>query len=383
MRLSDTLSSVGGSATMATNAWTTSHADPIALSMGEPTVPPPEPIRIAIERAMLDGRTGYGPPAGLPELREALAVDRGIDPSSVVVTPGGKPALAAALRCLLDPGDEVIILAPFWPSARDQVLWARGVPVIVAHDDEAAIEAAFGPRTRAVILNSPNNPTSQILPRAELERWVERAHRQDTWIVSDEVYRELAWNDAGSPADVDGGAERTIVITSFSKRFAMTGYRLGALFAPPALVDAVVRWNSTFVTHAATPIQYGGIAALTEATAWAEAQRDEYQRAAEWLGPRLDALAGVRCAATNAGFYFWLQLDPSVLGAGEPRRSSLDVARSLLEREGLRLVPSEAFGVEGALRLAYPIARPRLEEAVTRLERFFSATLDVGENRED
>lgn len=376
MRLSDTLSSVGGSATMATNAWSTSHADPIALSMGEPTVPPPEAIRIAIERAMVDGRTGYGPPAGLPELRDALAADRSVDPASVVVTPGGKPALAAALRCLLDPGDEVIILAPFWPSARDQVVWARGVPVIVAHDDEAAIEAAFGPRTRAVILNSPNNPTSRVMPRAEIERWVERADRRDVWIVSDEVYRELAWSAAASPADVDGGADRTIVITSFSKRFAMTGYRLGALFAPPALVDAVVRWNSTFVTHAATPIQYGGIAALTEATEWAESRRDEYRRAAEWLGPRLDALSGVRCAPTEAGFYFWLQLE-------EPGRSSLEVARALLEREGLRLVPGEAFGVEGALRLAYPIARPRLEEAVTRLERFFALPLDVRKNGED
>lgn len=361
---------------MSAQAAKTTHSDPISLAVGEPEGPPPPQVAAAVDRAIRDGQTTYGPIAGLPELREALANDRGLDsPESVVVTPGGKPALAMALRTILDPGDEVLLVSPYWPSFRDQVLWSRGVPVVLDGHDDESFERAVTDRTRVVVLNSPNNPTSQILACERVEAWVERARRHDLWILSDEVYRDLAFDhDCPSPSHVGGGEgrARTIVVTSFSKRFAMTGYRLGALFGPSSIVTAVTSWMSSFVTHASTPVQFGGRAALEHGQEWAETRRLRYREVARELESELSELDGVLCPAPDAGFYLWLSVATGLEARGFS--SAAEFAGELLRHAGVRVVPGEAFGAPGFVRLAYALPESRRSEAIDRLKRFWSAS---------
>ncbi|TDJ74185.1 MAG: aminotransferase class I/II-fold pyridoxal phosphate-dependent enzyme [Planctomycetota bacterium] len=358
------------------------HPHPISLAIGEPAEGAPPPVIEAAVRALREGRARYGPPAGLPRLRELVAEDlarkTGLPwlADEVIVTAGGKPALLDTMRCILEPGDEVLVLAPYWPSFLDQVAWAGGTAVVVAPGadllpDPDAIAAACGPRTKVLILNDPSNPTSRALAPELLARIAAVAERADLWLLVDQVYVDLALE--GEHRTLLRVApevkERTVVVESFSKRFAMTGLRLGAAAGPEHLIAAMTRLASASTTHPNMIAQYAGIAALEMDDEWIEAQRTRYRRRRDRALAGLAGIEGVQCARAECAFYLFPAIGRWMAARGTARDTDVTDA---LRAQGLLLVPGSAFGAPGHLRLSYGLADEELDEALGRLRRFFA-----------
>ncbi len=368
---------VGASPTMAAAAAATPHPDPIALSVGEPYELPPDSVLQAVAKAAIDGHTRYGPAAGHPALRDAIAADQSSTTCSlgsehVIVTSGGKPALLDALRCMVDPGDEVLILAPYWPTFVQQVQWCGAVPVIV---DEAIrgvdldldrIRSACTAKTRAVIVNSPNNPTAEVLSRTSVETLAALARERGLWVLSDEVYRSLSFaQDAPSFLDIDGALDHTVAVMSFSKRFSMTGLRVGAAVASPEMVDAMTRLTTASHTHTSTVAQHGAIAALALDGSWERERLADYLDKRDFALSRLNALDGVRCPEPGSAMYVFPDLTRCLVAKGiDDDAAACDQLR---EQHGLSLVPGSVFGRSGSIRLSYGVEHSRLEAALDRL----------------
>lgn len=372
----------GLSPTMAGASAPCLHPDPVDLTVGEPEGLPPMAVREAAARAALEGRTRYGPAQGLPALREAMAADltrrdgvpRTLD--DVLVTAGGKPAILDALRCVLEPGDEVLIFAPYWPTFKDQVVWAGGTPVIVAPGPdllpaEGALDRALSPRTRAVILNQPANPTGRVWDIPRLHDLADVILERDLWLVLDQVYGTLTLDGPERPflrtcPDLAG---QTLLVESFSKRFAMTGYRLGAAAGPQGLIRAMTRLGSTSVTHPGMISQHAGIAALgldgayeREMVAGLRVRRDRLQAG-------LDAIEGVRCGRPEGAIYLF----PHVGAWLESRGSASDqeLASRLRDEAGVKVLPGSAFGAPGYLRISIAASLESLDKALDRMTTFF------------
>lgn len=370
---------VAGSATMSVAAAASRHPDPISMTVGEPAESPPEGVREAARRAIVEGRTRYGPAGGLPELRAALAAEFGartgvaVDGRHVVVTCGGKAALMDALRCLVDPGDEVLVPAPYWPSFLQQVQWCGARAVVVSPDESglpsaASLARAAGPRARVLVLNSPNNPTGRILSPERQAELLRVARERDLWIVSDEVYRSFAFDGVvSSMAAVAGAFDRVVTVESFSKRFSMTGYRVGAAIAPPEVVEAMTRVAQAATTHAATASQHAACAALEVAAEWDEQQRRRYRARRDRAHELLTSLPGVRCALPEGAFY--LLPDVREWCARRGFGDTTGLVDWLRDEHGLGVTPGEAFGIPGHLRLSLGLEDARLDEALERLRR--------------
>ena len=373
-RLGAAVEGLAGSATMAAAAARTAHPWPIQLGIGEPCESPAEFVVEAAARAARDGLARYGPAAGLPRLRELAARDqwrksglpRGVD--EVLVTAGGKPALLDGLRCMLDAGDEVLVLAPYWPSFLQQVELAGGRARIVPAGadglpDPGRIAATCTPRTRALILNDPCNPSSRCLSDERLRAIGQVARRHELWILADQVYADLVLD--GPPASLLRAApelrERTLVVESFSKRFAMSGYRLGYAAGPRALIEAMTRLATASTTCVNALAQYAGIAALTMDERWIDEQRARYRVRRDWMHAQLSALGWPLGPRPEAAFYLLLPLGEGV--------DDLAAARALREQEGLSLVAGSAFGAPGHLRLACSAPLEELVEAARLLAR--------------
>jgi aspartate aminotransferase len=371
------------SPTMAGAAAASTHPDPVDLTVGEPSAAPSQEVRDAAARAALEDRARYGPAAGLLELRSLVAQDltrrdgiaRGA--GNVLITPGGKAAILDALRCLLDPGDEVLVFSPYWPSFPDQVLWASGVPVIVPHGADllpimAEVERALVPRTRAVILNQPSNPTGCLWDEARLAQLADLSRRHGFWIIVDQVYGTLCLDGSERPflRGAPDLADRTLLVESFSKRFAMTGYRLGAAVGPERLIQAMTRLGSSSVTHACMLSQHAGIAALALDGTWEREQLDELRVKRDLVFEGLADLPGLRVHLPPGGLYLfpdvstWMQSH----GAG----TDLQLAAQLRDRAGVKLLPGSAFGAPGHLRISLGAPRPVLAKGVQRLRSFFA-----------
>ncbi len=370
-RLNERSLGIGFSPTMAAAAATTSHPDPIDLSVGQPSELPPSAVAEAAISAIRAGKTRYGPAAGLPALRARIGVENHVQPENVIITPGGKGALFAALQCILEPGDDVLILAPYWPTFIQQVEWCGARAVIVPHQDlrvdPIAARDACTPRTRAIIVNTPSNPTSTVIAEETVVALHELAGERDLWILSDEVYRGLTFGPPGplpSRPDLCERA-RTIVVESFSKRFSMTGYRVGYAIAPPEVIEAMVRHTASSHTHASTISQHAALAALDLDERWEVERLSRYCGRASLAHERLEAMPGVTCSRPDAGFYVF----PRVQALLEARRIEMDTALCEILREdiGLLLVPGTAFGAPGHVRLATCVDEARLVEALDRL----------------
>jgi aspartate aminotransferase len=372
----------GPSPTMAGASAPCRHPDPVDLTVGEPEGPPPRDVREAAARAALEGRTRYGPAAGLPELRELLARDLSRRDGTartrehILVTAGGKPALLDGMRCLLEPGDEVVIFAPYWPTFRDQVLWAGGVPVLVPPGPgllpaEGALEAALGPRTRAVILNQPSNPTGRVWPAQRLRALARVILERDLWLILDQVYGTLALDGPEAPVlrTCPELAGRTLLVESFSKRFAMTGYRLGAASAPPALIQAMTALGSTSVTHPCMISQHAGIQALQLDGAWERAVVAGLRARRDRLLPALRALDGLRCLAPEGAMYLFPDATDWMEKHGVA--TDLDLAARLRDEAGVKVLPGTPFGAPGHFRLSIAAPVAALDKALERLRGFF------------
>jgi aspartate aminotransferase len=345
-------------------------ADIVSLLEGEPDMPVPEPVARATEEAIRSGLTKYSASAGLPELRAALSRklkdENRVEaaPADILVTNGAKQAVYEVLQALCEPGDEVLIPSPCWVTFPESVKLAGGVPVLVPcgedHQlDPSALERAITTRTRAIILNSPNNPTGAVYPEAALRAVAALAEKRNLAIISDEAYEALVYDgEHVSVASLGPAtAARTITIQTFSKSFGMTGFRVGYAAGPSELMKAVARVHGHVTGNVCTFAQHGALAALTLGDAhrasWRAAHKARRDLAYE-LGSRLFA-----CVKPQGGLFLFAD-------ARCPDSAAL-AARAL--EKGVAVVPGSAFGREGFLRLSFSAPEAALREGFARLEK--------------
>jgi aspartate aminotransferase len=357
-------------------AWEDPEA--IHLEVGEPDFPTPSHIIEASYEAAQAGHTRYAPNAGLPELREALAEKiagrngYAANPDQIVVTQGGIQALYLVLRALLEPGDEVLLPDPAWPNFRmiAHLLGARVLPYPLAAEGDFLprpedLERLVTPRTRAILVNSPSNPLGTVLPRELAQTLLEFARQHGLWFITDEVYDELVFDDTfvsvGSVAEPD---DRLVSVYSFSKVYAMTGWRVGYLVAPSDLATILTGMQEPIVSCVNTPTQMAALAALKGPQQVVGEMRDAYKERRDELLEVLDR-GDLPSSRPSAAFYVWTD----VSAAGMP---SMDLARSLIETEHVAVAPGSAFGDlgEGYVRLSLASSKEDLLEGASRLVRF-------------
>jgi aspartate aminotransferase len=346
------------------------------LEIGEPDFPTPPHVVEAGIRALRDGHTRYGPPPGLPALREAICErmlsERGVraTPEEVVVTPGAKPILFLALLATVGPGDEVLVPDPGFPIYESVVRFAgaKVVPVPVREEsgfsfDVDAAERLVTPRTRVVIFNSPANPTGGATTQRDLERIAALAERHDLWVLADEIYARISYEEPHrSIAALPGMRERTILCDGFSKTYAMTGWRLGFGVVPRSLTEPLTRLVVNSNSCTAAFVQLAGLAALRGPQDAVDQMVAEYRRRRDLVVSGLRAIPGVRCATPGGAFYAF----PDVRGL--PMTSDAFADR-LLQEHGVATLSGTAFGPggDGHLRISYVSAPAVLSEALQRI----------------
>ena len=344
----------------------------IGLGSGDPNIDTDPRIIATAERAMRAGDTRYTPPAGVPALREAIVqrekARAGVtyDPADVIVTPGGKYALLTALMGCVQAGDEVLVPEPGWVSYGPCVMLAGATPIGIAmfdSIDEVALERAVSPRTKAIIINSPVNPTGRVMLAPEIAALLAFAQRHDLWILFDQVYSDLVYTGPfAAPHGLPGGRERVIVIDSLSKTFGMTGWRLGYLALPPGLSRTFLKFiqHSTYCVPGF--VQAAGVTALSLFDELAPRYREMFRRRINRAAERLSAVPGITCEPSPATFYLF----PSVAA------SDTEVARRWLDEIDVATVPGSSFGPGGAghLRLSLACSDRELEEGLDRIARF-------------
>jgi aspartate/methionine/tyrosine aminotransferase len=346
------------------------------LEIGEPDFPTPPHIVEAGVRALRDGHTRYGPPPGLPALREAVCermlAERGVraTPEEVVVTPGAKPILFLSILATVGPGDEVLVPDPGFPIYESVVRFAgaRVVPVPVREEsrfsvDVEAAERLITPRTRMIIFNSPANPTGGATTGRDLERIAELAEQHDLWVIADEIYARISYEEPHrSLAALPGMRERVILSDGFSKAYAMTGWRLGFGVLPRRLAEPVTRLVINSNSCTAAFVQLAGVEALRGPQDPVERMVAEFRRRRDLVVGGLRSIPGVRCAVPQGAFYAFPDVRALPVSAGE-------LATRLLEEHGVATLAGTAFGPggNGHLRISYVNAPEVLEEALQRI----------------
>lgn len=334
-------------------------------------------------QAIRDGQTRYNPPGGLPALREAIAADagtrRGIEfsPTQVVVGPGAKPGLFFPTLALIEPGDEVIYPDPGFPTYAAMIEIAGGKPVPVPlvegnnfSFDLQAFSERLSQRTKLIILNSPANPTGGVMPLADLEHIADATQAYDCWVISDEIYARLIYDERPAPSIISlpGMKERTILVDGFSKTYAMTGWRLGFGIMPEALAERVELLLTHSVGCTATFTQVAGIEALTGDQEMVDQVTVEYQRRRNRIVAGLNAIPGVRCQLPAGAFYAF----PNIKSFG---LSSHQLAARLLDEGGVAVLAGTDFGPggEGYLRLCYATSPEIIDRALARMAAFLGS----------
>jgi aspartate/methionine/tyrosine aminotransferase len=355
----------------------------IHFEIGEPDFDTAPHIVEAGIQALRAGYTHYGPSNGLPELRQAIARDlarsRGLDwadPENVIVTPGAKPVMFYAILALVNPGDEVIYPDPGFPIYRSMIDYVDGkavpLPLRVEREfrlDPAELERLVTPRTKLLIINSPQNPTGSVLDPQDLDRIAEIAVKHDLVVLSDEIYSRLLYGGIHeSVAARPGMAERTIVLDGFSKAYAMTGWRLGYGLVPGWLTQPMTRLMVNSNSCTASFTQMAGVAALEGSQEGVEAMLAEFTRRRAVVVEMLNNIKGVKCAPPVGAFYAF----PDIRGTGYTSR---ELADKLLYEGGVALLAGASFGEagEGFLRLSYANSLENLREGLGRLKRVIEA----------
>ena len=348
----------------------------VHLEIGEPDFDTPAPIRAAAARALEDGFTHYGPSAGLPEVREAIAAfiakDRGltVTPDQVVVTPGGKPVLTFAIMATVNPGDEVIVPDPGFPIYESVVrfLGAKPVPLVLREEKgfrfgAADLEALLTPRTRMVVLNSPHNPSGSVLAPTDLDEIARLLRDRDLFVLSDEIYSRILYDGVHeSIATRPGMAEKTILLDGFSKTYAMTGWRLGYGVMNPTLAKHVARLATNVYSCATSFVQRAAIVALGGSQEPVRAMVQEFHRRRNEIVRGLNAIPGLRCLEPQGAFYVFPNIQALQI-------TSAEAERMLLEEAGVAALSGTAFGPsgEGYIRLSYANSIENIREALRRI----------------
>lgn len=359
----------------------------INMSVGEPDFDTPTAISYEGIRAITHGETRYTPAAGTLDLRKAivkkLALENGLSytPEQIVVSAGAKHTLFNIMLTICEPGDEVILPAPFWVSYPEQIRLAGAVPVIITADESTGfkvtpsqIEQAITPRTKAVLINSPGNPTGAVYSEAELRQIGEVLLRHDVYVVTDEIYERIVYGveHKSLPGILPDLMPRTLVVNGFSKAFAMTGWRLGYVAAPPDLAKAMVSLQSHSTGSPSTMSQAAGAVAFD---AFDPRMVEEFKRRRDTLVAGLNRIAGIDCLMPDGAFYAFPNVG-ALFGStyrGQRIENSTQFCDALLEGELVSTVPGDAFGAPNNIRLSYAVAYEEVELAVERIGRFVQA----------
>jgi aspartate aminotransferase len=357
---------------------------------GEPDFPTPDHIKKAAIKAIEENKSKYTPAGGIMPLREAICawhkreLGSSYEARECVVSVGGKHSIFNVMSVLIQQGDEVIIPAPYWVSFPDIVKYAGGTPVFVETKPQegfsvkaSAIEKALTPRTKLLILNSPSNPTGGVVPPDEYERILAVCKRHNVWLMGDECYSHFTYepHKPYSIASAAGSKESVIIIGSVSKTFAMTGWRIGYTMGPEVLIQALIKLQSQSTSNATSIAQYAALEAMRGPMETVPVMLAEYAKRRKRIVEGLRAIPGITCEWPGGAFYAFPNISAHISsGAERPAlaNSCTEVSKLLLDKAHVAVVPGEAFGAPGYLRLSYATSIERIEEGLRRLERFFS-----------
>lgn len=383
MKLAARISQVSPSLTLAiaakAKAMKAEGIDVCSFSTGEPDFDSPAHVKAAAKKALDEGKTKYGPAAGEPRLRQAIAQklqrENNLDyqVENIIVTNGGKHSLFNLMQALIEPGDEVIIPAPYWVSYPEMVKLVGGNPVIVMTDQANGykiqpeiLRSAITPKTKLFVLNSPSNPTGMVYTPEEIKALAEVIVEKDILVVSDEIYEKILYDGAkhlsiGSLNDEIFA--RTIVSNGFAKGYSMTGWRLGYLAAPVELIKAATTVQGHSTSNVCTFAQYGAIAALEESQDCVEEMRQAFAKRRKVMLERINAIPGLSCAKPDGAFYLFPDISETGL-------KSLDFCKTLLDEHQVAVIPGVAFGADNNIRLSYATDMATIEKGMDRLEKF-------------
>ncbi|GAB6182599.1 pyridoxal phosphate-dependent aminotransferase [Thermodesulfovibrio hydrogeniphilus] len=361
--------------------------DVVNFGVGEPDFDTPEHIKEAAIKAIKDGFTKYTPVGGIDELKEAiiskLENDNGLKYSkeNIIVSCGAKHSLYNIAQALFQEGDEVIIPSPYWVSYPDQVLLNDATPVIVETYEEddfmlrpEVLESKITSKTKAIILNSPSNPTGFIYNKETLEKIAEIALKHNIFIISDEIYEKLIYDNEKHISIVSLSneiKERTILVNGLSKSHAMTGWRIGYTAGPAEIIKAMTKIQSQSTSNPTSVAQKAAVAALKGPQDCVEQMRQEFEKRRTYLVEELNKIQGVSCKMPKGAFYAFPNVSKILAEKGEKAgiKSSVDLSIYLLEKAHVALVPGSAFGAEGYIRISYATGIDRIKEGVERIKR--------------
>jgi aspartate aminotransferase len=359
--------------------------DVVSFSVGEPDFDTPQHIKDACVKALQEGKTKYVPGPGIPELREAAARYHQQEnkipckAENVLIAPS-KQSVLYSILAVADQGDEVVIPDPAWVSYEPMVQWAHAKPVGVPLSGETgfrmtpdAVAERITKKTKAIVLNSPSNPTGGVNTEADVKGIADLAKDHDLWVLSDEMYQKIRYDGAPhlSPASLPGMFERTITLDGCSKTYAMTGWRIGWAVAPkPAWVE-LDKLQSQSLTHCTSFAQYGAVAAVNGPKDSVEAMRKEFQARRDLIVAGLRRMPGVSCPNPGGAFYVFPRFDPKAWGGMDDSR----LAEALLAKANVAGTPGSSFGSHGRdhIRLSYATSRERIQEGLRRMAEFQKA----------
>ena len=389
-RTSARLAAIAESATLAVDAKAkalkAAGENVIGFGAGEPDFPTPEHIVEAAVKACRDPKMHrYTPAAGLPELREAIATktmrDSGFATTAnqVLVTNGGKHAVYTAFAALCDPGDEVIVPAPYWTTYPEAITLAGGVPVIVDTDEETGfrvtvdqLDRALTPRTKVLLFVSPDNPSGAVYPPEEVKAIGEWAVANGVWVITDEIYEHLTYGPhsfASMPTLVPDLADQCLIVNGVAKTYAMTGWRVGWMIGPSDVVKASINFQSHATSNVSNVAQAAALAAVSGDLSAVATMREAFERRGKRMHQMLSAIPGVTCLEPQGAFYCY----PNVSGllgrslGGKVATTSMELADLILSEVKVALVPGEAFGSPGYARFSFALGDADIEEGIGRI----------------
>jgi aspartate/methionine/tyrosine aminotransferase len=389
-RISRRIAAVNPSATLAIDAKAkalkAAGVDVVGFGAGEPDFPTPAPIVEAAVAACRDPKNHhYTPTAGLAELREAIAAktrrDSGFEvkASQVLVTNGGKQAVANTFETLLDPGDEVLLLAPYWTTYPEAIMLGGGVPVVVPTGIESGfqasvdqLEAAATDRTKVLLFVSPSNPTGAVYPRQAIEDIGRLAAERGWWVVTDEIYEHLVYGDAehhSMPVLVPEITDRCVVLNGVAKTYAMTGWRVGWMIAPPDISEAAANLQSHVTSNVNNVAQRAALHAVSGDLSAVAEMRAAFDRRRRTIHRMLNEIPGVSCFEPEGAFYAFPSLE-GLLNTplrGRIAGNTLELAEIILDEASVAFVPGEAFGAPGYGRFSYALSDEDLERGIARI----------------
>jgi aspartate/methionine/tyrosine aminotransferase len=394
-RVSRRIASIAESATLAVDAKAkalkAAGRPVIGFGVGEPDFPTPDYIvEAAVEAARQPRFHRYSPAGGLPDLKQAIAAKTlrdsgyGIDPSQVLVTNGGKQAVYEAFASLLDPGDEVLVPTPFWTTYPEAIRLAGGVPVEVFAGPEQGylvsveqLEEALTPRTKVLLFVSPSNPTGAVYPADAVKAIGEWAAGRGLWVITDEIYEHLTYDGVPFTSIATAApalGDKVVIVNGVAKTYAMTGWRVGWMIGPQDLVKAATNLQSHATSNVANVSQMAALAAVAGPLTAVDEMKVAFDRRRRAIVAGLNAIDGVECPTPHGAFYAYADVRGLLgrqLGGATPRTSA-ELATLILEQVEVAVVPGEAFGPSGFLRLSYALGDDDLATGVSRLQEFLS-----------